>query len=143
MSTKITQAEQGLSRIDGFRKLKTDTVQAESAWTSAQTRVAALAREIKETDKPTKEMSRNMAAAKREAAAAKTNFNRQSQSLQALRNDMVAAGQSTRVLASQNRELSTTYDRLMAQQTRLNLLSDQRDANLARRGELQGKLMGL
>lgn len=142
MSTKIAAAEQGLSRIDGFRKLKTDTVQAEAAWKSAQNRVTQLAREIREADKPTKEMTRNMAAAKREAAAAKTSFTRQSQSLQTLRNDMSAAGQSTRGLSAQNRELATTYERLNVQQARMSMLTDQRDANLARRSELQGKLMG-
>ena len=142
MSQNIAQTQQGLSRIDGFRKLKTDTVQAEAAWMSAQKRVTALAREIKAADKPTKEMTRNMAAAKREASAAKTSYNRQAQSLQTLRNDMAAAGQSTRGLASQNRDLARTYERLTVQQARLATLTTARDDNLAKRSEIRGKMVG-
>ena len=142
MSSRIAVTQQSLSRIDGFRKLKADTVQAGNAWRSAQSRVAALALEIKKADKPTKEMTRNFEAAKREAAAAKSTFNRQSQSLQTLRNDMSAAGQSTRGLATQNRDLARTYDRLNAQQVRLSMLTSARDKNLERRSELRGKMVG-
>ncbi len=142
MSSQIAKTEQSLSRVDGFRKLKTGIRQAEGAWKSAQTRVNKLAAEIQKTDKPTKEMTRNFAAAKREAAAAKTTYTRQSQSLQALRNDMTAAGQSTRGLVTQNRELSRTYERLNAQQVRLSALTTARDKNLERRSELRGKMVG-
>lgn len=142
MSTDIVKTQQSLSRIEGFRRIKKDTVGAEAAWKSAQARVAALALEIKKSDKPTKEMTRNFAAAKREAAAAKATFNRQSESLQTLRNDMTAAGQSTRGLAGQNRELSRTYTQLNIQQSRMAALTAARDKNLARRGELRGKMVG-
>lgn len=142
MSTSIVKTQQDLGRIDTFRKLKTNGVKAEAAWQSAEKRVASLAREIKNTEKPTKKMTADFAAAKREAAAGKAAFNRQSQSLQTLRTSMTAAGQSTRGLSQQNRDLNRTYEQLNRQQIRMDQLTAARDANLQRRGELRGKMMG-
>lgn len=92
-------------QIDAFRTLRGSMRNSEAAMQAAQTRAAALGRELAQTASPTKAMAREFEKAKREAAQLETQHRSQTTQLQDLRTRLRDAGIETRDLARHDREL--------------------------------------
>lgn len=128
-------------RIDRFTALKKDVNAAEAAFASAQSRVGTLAAEMRRADAPTKAMERDFNAAKVAAASAKRAFADKRTSLELLRREMAAAGQTTRGLSRQQRELGRTLDMLRSKEKALGQVLAARQANAARRAEFRAQAL--
>ncbi|KQM21735.1 phage tail tape measure protein [Sphingomonas sp. Leaf24] len=92
-------------QIDAFRTLRGSMRGSEAAMQAAQTRAAALGREIAQTANPTKALTREFEKAKREAGQLESQHRGQTQQLQELRTRLREAGIDTRDLARHDREL--------------------------------------
>lgn len=92
-------------QIDAFRTLRGSMRGSEAAMQAAQTRAAALGREIAQTANPTKALTREFEKAKREAAQLEAQHRSETQQLQDLRTRLREAGIDTRDLARHDREL--------------------------------------
>lgn len=137
----VNQTKKDLDRFSQFRTLKQNTISAEKAWKEAQATVAALATELKNIENPTQKQSRAFENAQKSAQRAKQAFLKQSQQLNALRQDMYAAGQSTRDMATQQKKLGATLEALTEKHKALQAVQSKRVANSNRRAELRGQIV--
>lgn len=131
--------------IASFRSLKMGLRTTEQSLYSAQTRVAALAREMRATDQPSRKLAAEFARAKREAASLGTQLDREKHQLQAVRDKLHNAGMATRNLTNHERRLrdaaARTNDELKEQERRLRTTSD-RAARFAKGRERFQKMQG-
>lgn len=143
---RLKEVDQAQSQIGEFRKLKQGIGDLDERLGTARTRVAALARQIGQTDGPTKKLASEFAKAKREAASLGDQHREQSERLQVLRTRLQAAGVSTRDLVNDERRLRTEAsglnDQLAEQERRLKSLS-QRESRMAAAKNHFGKMQNL
>lgn len=93
------------AQVGEFRTLKTNLQETAAKLTEAQAKVGNLARAFGQAGPPTRAMERDMARAKREAAALTAQHTQQQEKLQQLRTRLSAAGISTRELGAQSQRL--------------------------------------
>ena len=93
------------AQVGEFRTLKTNLQETAAKLTEAQSKVGTLARAFGQAGPPTRAMERDLARAKREAAALGAQHTQQQEKLQQLRTRLSAAGISTRELGTQSQRL--------------------------------------
>ncbi|HCD9834323.1 TPA: phage tail tape measure protein [Pseudomonas aeruginosa] len=91
--------------VSSWRTLRAASEQTETALQAARERVKALGRDLAATGVPTRQMTRDLKGAIREATALKRQHQEQQVQLQGLRNKLGAAGISTRNLSQHERDL--------------------------------------
>ena len=91
--------------VSSWRTLRAASEQTETALQAARDRVKALGRDLAATGVPTRQMTRDLKGAIREATALKKQHQEQQVQLQGLRNKLGAAGISTRNLSQHERDL--------------------------------------
>ncbi|PKF70885.1 phage tail tape measure protein [Pseudomonas fluvialis] len=91
--------------VSSWRTLRAASEQTETALQGARDRVKALGRDLAATGVPTRQMTRDLKGAIREATALKKQHQEQQVQLQGLRNKLSAAGISTRNLSQHERDL--------------------------------------
>lgn len=124
---KQLQAQQ--ADISSWRTLRAASEQTDTALQAARDRVKALGRDMASTGAPTRQMTRDLKAAIREATALKKQHQEQQVQLQGLRTKLGAAGISTRNLSQQERDLrqriNQTNQTISEQTKRMQALSRQ------------------
>ncbi len=122
---KQLQAQQ--NDISSWRRLLTSSNSTQTSLDAARQRVRALGEQMKATGVPTREMSRDLRTAIREATALKREHQQNQIQLQGLRNKLNAAGISTRNLGAGERDLKSriaaTTAELLKQENRLKRIS--------------------
>lgn len=144
---KLNRAQADLA---SFRTLKNDLRGTEQQLAAARTRVAELARQMQAAENPTRKLARDFDAAKRAAAALKSQHESETAELQRLRDRMREAGLGAGGLVQHERNLrqaiARTNDQLEEQSRRLQQSSDRaRRMGAARErfGALQGTAAGM
>lgn len=124
---KGLQAQQ--SNIQSFKSLKEASEQSKQAMSAQQEKVKALAASMRQTEVPTKAMTKEFQAATREAHRLKQNHGANTQQLQAMRGRLSEAGISTKNLSEAERNLrgriSETNKSLTDQQSKLKSVAEQ------------------
>jgi len=142
--------------VGSFRDLSKGLQDTSAKLNAAQRHVATLAQKLKQTEQPTRAMTREFNAAVKAAGALKTQGQQQSQQLQVLRDRLSGAGISTRELGSAqawlkstvaytNAELASQQKRLAAvgaQQQRMAAARQHADKARAVAGNLAGAGIG-
>ncbi len=147
---RLRELERTQGDMTSFRKLKGELRGTEAEMQAAQTRVAALARQIGETTNPSRQLTREFEKAKRAAAGLKTEHEHQGQALQQVRDRLRAAGIGTADLTRHERELrgaigrtnlelTEQADRLGRADARARRFADARE----RFGRVQGAATGV
>ena len=124
------------AQLGEFRTLKTNLQETAAKLTEAQTKVGNLARAFGQAGPPTRAMERDLARAKREAAALTAQHTQQQEKLQQLRTRLSAAGISTR-------ELGAHSQRLRADISAVSSAIDQQTAKLRANAEQHKQLAKL
>lgn len=106
---------QQASQIDGFRKIKQQLTSTQQAYQSATQRVATLAKEIANTENPTKKQLEAFKKAQWEAGQLKTRYEQLQQSAQRQRSALQANGISTNQLGQAQRRLNGDIERTTQQ----------------------------
>lgn len=106
--TALTQMQTASSKISLFGPMKRETEELRKTWEQAQANLGKLAREIKSTENPSKELTNQFAAAKREAQAAKLAFKQKEVALEELRRELKASGLAAKDVATQQAQLRTS-----------------------------------
>ncbi|WP_395756188.1 phage tail tape measure protein [Proteus mirabilis] len=106
---------QQASQIDGFRKIKQQLTSTQQAYQSATQRVATLAKEIANSENPTKKQLEVFKKAQREAGQLKTKYEQLQQSAQRQRSALQANGISTNQLGQAQRRLNGDIERTTQQ----------------------------
>ncbi|MCL8548682.1 phage tail tape measure protein [Proteus mirabilis] len=106
---------QQASQIDGFRKIKQQLTSTQQAYQSATQRVATLAKEIANSENPTKKQLEAFKKAQREAGQLKTKYEQLQQSAQRQRSALQANGISTNQLGQAQRRLNGDIERTTQQ----------------------------
>ncbi|MBG2914181.1 MULTISPECIES: phage tail tape measure protein [Proteus] len=111
----LKNLNQQASQIDGFRKIKQQLTSTQQAYQSATQRVATLAKEIANTENPTKKQLEAFKKAQREAGQLKTKYEQLQQSVQRQRSALQANGISTNQLGQAQRRLNGDIERTTQQ----------------------------
>ncbi|EOE1185829.1 phage tail tape measure protein [Proteus mirabilis] len=111
----LKNLNQQASQIDGFRKIKQQLTSTQQAYQSATQRVATLAKEIANSENPTKKQLEAFKKAQREAGQLKTKYEQLQQSAQRQRSALQANGISTNQLGQAQRRLSSDIERTTQQ----------------------------
>lgn len=111
----LKNLNQQASQIDGFRKIKQQLTSTQQAYQSATQRVATLAKEIANTENPTKKQLEAFKKAQREAGQLKTKYEQLQQSAQRQRSALQANGISTNQLGRAQRRLNGDIERTTQQ----------------------------
>ncbi|HEJ9721285.1 TPA: phage tail tape measure protein [Proteus mirabilis] len=111
----LKNLNQQASQIDGFRKIKQQLTSTQQAYQSATQRVATLAKEIANTENPTKKQLEAFKKAQREAGQLKTKYEQLQQSAQRQRSALQANGISTNQLSQAQRRLNSDIERTTQQ----------------------------
>ncbi len=111
----LKKLNQQASQIDGFRKIKQQLTSTQQAYQSATQRVATLAKEIANTENPTKKQLEAFKKAQREAGQLKTQYEQLQQSAQRQRSALQANGISTNQLGQAQRRLNGDIERTTQQ----------------------------
>lgn len=111
----LKKLNQQASQIDGFRKIKQQLTSTQQAYQSATQRVATLAKEIANTENPTKKQLEAFKKAQREAGQLKTKYEQLQQSAQRQRSALQANGISTNQLGQAQRRLNGDIERTTQQ----------------------------
>nr|CRH06021.1 Phage tail tape measure protein [Candidatus Magnetococcus massalia] len=107
-SAAQTQAQRingALADIDAFRNLKRQIQESEDQWQAATREVARLAVQMRETETPTRAMTRAFEQAKRNAKSLKDQVDAQRESLHGLRGNLRQAGVDTTHLSESQERL--------------------------------------
>lgn len=107
---KLKELNTQQKAVGEFRELRGGLKDTALRLGEAQGRVNDMARALHAVGPPSKAMTRDFAAAKREAAALSTQHQRQAERVQALRDKLAAAGISTSSLGSHERRLRGDID---------------------------------
>ncbi|HEE0121404.1 TPA: phage tail tape measure protein [Citrobacter gillenii] len=121
------------TRIDGFRKVRTQLEGAKNDLTAARQKVSELANAFAAASNPTKKQAKELEQAKRRASQLKDTFDGLRQSAQRQRDELSAAGINTKNLSSAQRVLRQNAD-----ETRQAL--DRQQKSLKRLGEQQARI---
>lgn len=111
----LKNLNQQASQIDGFRKIKQQLTSTQQAYQSATQRVATLAKEIANSENPTKKQLEAFKKAQREAGQLKTKYEQLQQSAQRQRSALQANGISTKQLGQAQRRLNGDIERTTQQ----------------------------
>ncbi len=111
----LKNLNQQASQIDGFRKIKQQLTSTQQAYQSATQRVATLAKEIANSENPTKKQLEVFKKAQREAGQLKTKYEQLQQSVQRQRSALQANGISTNQLGQAQRRLNGDIERTTQQ----------------------------
>ncbi|HGN1983591.1 TPA: phage tail tape measure protein [Proteus mirabilis] len=135
---------QQASQIDGFRKIKQQLTSTQQAYQSATQRVVTLAKEIANSENPTKKQLEAFKKAQREAGQLKTKYEQLQQSAQRQRSALQANGISTNQLGQAQRRLNGDIERttqqLRRQENQLRRSAEQERRMVAAKSQYQKTL---
>ena len=140
LNRQVSQLETGKSGVKKFRDLKRQVPETEKALRDAQDRVSELAREIRETDNPSKKMVANFERARKKARQLKDKLFDQRTETAKLNRALGNAGIRTRNLATDNRALAKQLDATRNAQQKLNAVIMKQQANARARDSKRAQL---
>ena len=141
LGRSIKQLNNTSENIDAFKDLQKSTLSARQQWTSAENDVRRLANEIKNTDKPSKELNTNFRNAKKDAAIAKSAYQQNRTALREMSESLKTAGVNTKDLTTEQTRLGRALETLRQRQTALAAVESKRQANLSKRSMYRSQIM--
>jgi len=141
LGQSIKQLNTASDNVNAFKELRQSTISAKQEWTAAEAEVKRLAKEIKNTEKPSKELNNSFRNAKKEAAIAKSAYEQNKTALKEMSTSLKAAGVDTKNLTSEQNRLGKALDILRQRQTALTAVENKRQANLSKRSMYRSQMM--
>ncbi|HQE23747.1 MAG TPA: phage tail tape measure protein, partial [Syntrophomonadaceae bacterium] len=141
LDKKIKELSTAQTKVTRFKELKKEILDTEKRFDSAQNEVNRLAKEIRQAEKPTRELERAFERAKREAGDLKDRLSKQRDELQGLRSSLADAGVSTRNLADDNAKLTRELDKAVEAKRKLVGLDKAIADNDAAKANYRGQLL--
>lgn len=141
LGRSIKQLNTTSENVNAFKELRQSTLQARQQWTSAEAEVKRLAKEIQNTDRPSKELNNSFRNAKKDAAIAKSAYQQNKAALREMSTSLKAAGVDTKNLTQEQNRLGQALDILRQRQTALTAIENKRQANLSKRSMYRSQMM--
>ena len=141
LGQSIKQLNTASDNVNAFKELRQSTISAKQEWTAAEAEVKRLAKEIKNTEKPSKELNNSFRNAKKEAAIAKSGYEQNKAALKEMSTSLQAAGVDTKNLAAEQNRLGQAMEILRKRQASLTALETKRQANLSKRSAYRSQMM--
>ncbi|MBR4507259.1 MAG: phage tail tape measure protein [Alphaproteobacteria bacterium] len=141
LGRSIKQLNTTSENVNAFKELRQSTLQARQQWTSAEAEVKRLAKEIQNTDRPSRELNNSFRNAKKDAAIAKSAYQQNKAALRKMSTSLKAAGVDTKNLTQEQNRLGHALDILRQRQTALAAVESKRQANLSKRSMYRSQMM--
>jgi len=142
LGSSLAKSKDLRDSIGRFKQLKKTVGNTAQEMKLAQNDVSNLARKIKSTDKPSKQMVRNFEQAKKKSARLKEAHQKQTHQLHKLRKEMRGAGVDTRNLIHDEKRLGQSFDKTRKKLDRLNKAQAGKQRAEGRFGALKGRALG-
>ncbi|WP_221899683.1 phage tail tape measure protein [Bathymodiolus platifrons methanotrophic gill symbiont] len=134
---KLRSQQQAIGK---FEIAEANLGKARVAYNAAAKEVMRLRKEMAATDQPSKKLSQSFELAKQKAASLSIKLGSQKDKLRQVRRELDGAGINARKLASENKRLGSTLDRLNTKYKKLTQSMRAQEAVKARRAGLRGQL---
>lgn len=134
---KLRSQQQAIGK---FEISEANLGKARVAYNAAAKEVMRLRKEMAATDQPSKKLSQSFELAKQKAASLSIKLGSQKDKLRQVRRELDGAGINARKLASENKRLGSTLDRLNTKYKKLTQSMRAQEAVKARRAGLRGQL---
>ena len=141
LGRSIKQLNTASDNVNAFKELRQSTIAAKQEWNAAEAEVKRLAKEIKNTEKPSKELNNSFRNAKKEAAIAKSGYEQNKAALKEMSTSLQAAGVDTKNLTAEQNRLGQAMEILRKRQASLTALETKRQANLSKRSAYRSQMM--
>ena len=141
LGRSIKQLNTTSENVNAFKDLRQSTISAKQEWNAAEAEVKRLAKEIKNTEKPSKELNNSFRNAKKEAAIAKSAYEQNKAALKEMSTSLKTAGVDTKNLTQEQNRLGQAMEILRKRQTALTAIENKRQANLSKRSMYRSQMM--
>ncbi|GFR25800.1 phage tail tape measure protein [Trichonephila clavata] len=137
----IRQLDASMKSVSKFKELSRNTLVAKRSWKGLEVQVTALAKQMKTTAKPSKDLKAQFDKAKESAIKAKTAYLQKRDTLHALSEEFKKSGKNIQSLIRDQDKLGASANRLRSQYSKLNFATKAYQSFSAKRTHFKSQLL--
>jgi len=137
----IRQLDASMKSVSKFKELSRNTLVAKRSWKGLEVQVTALAKQMKTTAKPSKDLKAQFDKAKESALKAKTAYLQKRDTLHALSEEFKKSGKNIQSLIRDQDKLGASANRLRSQYSKLNFATKAYQRFSAQRTHFKSQLL--
>ncbi|WP_265017107.1 phage tail tape measure protein [Wolbachia endosymbiont (group B) of Endotricha flammealis] len=137
----IRQLDTSMKSVSKFKELSRNTLVAKRSWKGLEVQVTSLAKQMKTTAKPSKDLKAQFDKAKESAIKAKTAYLQKRDTLHALSEEFKKSGKNIQSLIRDQDKLGASANRLRSQYSKLNSAIKKRDMFLGRKAHFKSQML--
>ncbi|MCA7010478.1 phage tail tape measure protein [Wolbachia endosymbiont of Tribolium confusum] len=137
----IRQLDASMKSVSKFKELSSNTLVAKRSWKGLEVQVTSLAKQMKTTEKPSKDLKAQFDKAKESAIKAKTAYLQKRDTLHMLSEEFKKSGKNIQSLIRDQDKLGASANRLRSQYSKLNSAIKKRDMFLGRKAHFKSQIL--
>ncbi|GFQ98257.1 phage tail tape measure protein [Trichonephila clavata] len=137
----IRQLDTSMKSVSKFKELSRNTLVAKRSWKGLEVQVTSLAKQMKTTAKPSKDLKAQFDKAKESAIKAKTAYLQKRDTLHALSEEFKKSGKNIQSLIRDQDKLGASANRLRSQYSKLNFATKAYQSFSAKRTHFKSQLL--
>ncbi|WP_250294772.1 phage tail tape measure protein [Wolbachia endosymbiont of Oedothorax gibbosus] len=137
----IRQLDTSMKSVSKFKELSRNTLVAKRSWKGLEVQVTSLAKQMKTTEKPSKDLKAQFDKAKESAIKAKTAYLQKRDTLHALSEEFKKSGKNIQSLIRDQHKLGASAEKLRSQYSKLNSAIKKRDMFLGRKAYFKSQML--
>ncbi|GFR28388.1 phage tail tape measure protein [Trichonephila clavata] len=137
----IRQLDTSMKSVSKFKELSRNTLVAKRSWKGLEVQVTALAKQMKTTAKPSKDLKAQFDKAKESAIKAKTAYLQKRDTLHALSEEFKKSGKNIQSLIRDQDKLGASAEKLRSQYSKLNFATKAYQSFSAKRTHFKSQLL--
>ncbi|WP_309165593.1 phage tail tape measure protein [Wolbachia endosymbiont of Listronotus oregonensis] len=137
----IRQLDASMKSVSKFKELSRNTLVAKRSWKGLEVQVTSLAKQMKTTAKPSKDLKAQFDKAKESAIKAKTAYLQKRDTLHALSEEFKKSGKNIQSLIRDQDKLGASVGRLRSQYSKLNFATKAYQRFSAQRTHFKSQLL--
>ncbi|WP_264376305.1 MULTISPECIES: phage tail tape measure protein [unclassified Wolbachia] len=141
IGSTIKQLESSSKSVSKFKELSHDALLARRSWNELEIKTKSLAKQIKNTEAPSKRLQNEFTRSKAAALKAKTAYLQKRSALHLLRTEFNKSGRDIKSLVGDQAKLGSSIEKLKNNYTALNSVMQKRKGVLAQRANFKAQMM--
>lgn len=137
----IRQLDTSMKSVSKFKELSRNTLVAKRSWKGLEVQVTSLAKQMKTTAKPSKDLKAQFDKAKESAIKAKTAYLQKRDTLHALSEEFKKSGKNIQSLIRDQDKLGASVGRLRSQYSKLNSAIKKRNMFLGKKAYFKSQML--
>ncbi|WP_353277807.1 phage tail tape measure protein [Wolbachia endosymbiont (group A) of Agelastica alni] len=137
----IRQLDASMKSVSKFKELSRNTLVAKRSWKGLEVQVTSLAKQMKTTAKPSKDLKAQFDKAKESAIKAKTAYLQKRDALHTFSEEVRKSGKNIQSLMKDQYKLGASAEKLRSQYSKLNSAIKKRDMFLGRKAYFKSQML--